>query len=54
VKGAEYDEAKLYEAAYEPEKIQFYQLVDIAFARELRKVGLHHPFDGRSAEGRNP
>ena len=28
------------------EKIQFYRLVDIPFARELRKVSVHHPFPG--------
>ena len=26
------------------EKIQFYHLVSIPFARELRKVGVHHAF----------
>ena len=36
----------LHEADYEPEKIQFYRLVDIPFAKELRKVGVHHPFPG--------
>jgi hypothetical protein len=44
--GATYDGLALYEAAYEPEKFQMYKLVDIPFARALRKVGLHHPFQG--------
>jgi hypothetical protein len=38
VNGRKYGAINLYEAAYEPEKIQFYQLVDIPFARELRRV----------------
>jgi hypothetical protein len=38
VNGRTYGAIKLYEAAYEPEKIQFYQMVDIPFARALRKV----------------
>src|SRR4030095_16460755 len=46
VEGAEYANVALYEAAYEPEKIQFYRLVDIQFAKELRKVGVRHPFPG--------
>jgi hypothetical protein len=46
VDGAEYARISLREAAYEPERIQFYHLVDIPFARELRKVGLRHPFPG--------
>jgi hypothetical protein len=36
----------LREAAYEPEREQFYRLVDIPFARELRKVSVHYPFPG--------
>lgn len=36
--GREYGRVDLYEAEYEPEKIQFYQMVDIPFARELRRV----------------
>jgi hypothetical protein len=43
-KGAEYQRIPLYEAAYQPERFQFYRLVDIPFARELRKVGADHPF----------
>jgi len=46
VDGTEYERIALREADYEPEKIQFYRLVDIAFARELRKVAVHHPFPG--------
>jgi hypothetical protein len=43
--GAEYDGLPLYEADYQAERFQLYQLVDIDFARELRKVSLHHPFE---------
>jgi hypothetical protein len=46
VNGARYEDISLYEADYEPEKFQFYRMVDIPFARELRKVSLQHPFDG--------
>jgi len=49
VEGAEYQNIALREANYEPEKIQFYHFVNIPFARELRKVGLHHPLPGASA-----
>jgi hypothetical protein len=45
-KGSRYERLPLYEAAYEPERIQFYRLVDIPFARELRKVGVNHTFAG--------
>src|SRR5262249_17410631 len=48
VDGAEYERIKLHEADYETERIQFYHLVDIPFARELRKVSVHHPFPGAS------
>ncbi len=48
VVGREYRQIALREAAYEPERVQFYHLVDIPFARELRKVGVHHPFPGVS------
>ncbi len=44
VDGAEYHDIYLYEAEYEPQKLQFYKMVDIPFARELRKVGDGHPF----------
>ena len=44
-KGSRYDRLPLREAAYEPERFQFYRLVDIPFARELRRVGVTHPFD---------
>jgi len=48
VAGREYDRIALREAAYEPERVQFYRLVDIPFARELRQVSVHHPFPGLS------
>lgn len=48
VQGEQYAELPLYEAAYEPEQVQFYRLVDIDFARELRKVSFHHPLNGTS------
>ena len=44
--GRAYDRLALREAAYEPERVQFYRLVDIPFARELRKVSVEHPFPG--------
>jgi hypothetical protein len=46
VDGTEYEQLGLREADYEAEKIQFYRMVDISFARELRKVGVRHPFPG--------
>ena len=46
VDGADYERINLYEADYEPEKVQFYRMVDIPFARELRKVSVRHPFPG--------
>jgi hypothetical protein len=46
VEGSEYRDVPLYEAAYEPEKVQFYRAVDIPFARELRRVGASRPFPG--------
>jgi len=46
IDGKEYQRIALREAEYEPEKVQFYRLVDIPFARELRKVGVGHPFPG--------
>ena len=49
VDGAEYERIELHEADYEIEKIQFYRLVDIPFARELRKVSVHHPFPGATS-----
>lgn len=42
VNGRKYGPIDLYEAEYEPEKIQFYKMVDIPFARELRRVGESH------------
>jgi hypothetical protein len=50
-KGTRYERLPLYEAAYEPEHIQFYRLVDIPFARELRKTGENHPFPGMASPG---
>jgi hypothetical protein len=44
VGGAEYQRIALHEADYEPEEIQFYRFVNIAFARELRKISVHHLF----------
>jgi hypothetical protein len=46
VDGSDYANIALYEAAYAPETIQFYRLVDIPFAQELRKVSLTYPFPG--------
>jgi hypothetical protein len=48
-KGAQYRRLPLYEARYEPERIQFYRLVDIPFARELRKVAVDHPLEDARA-----
>lgn len=42
-RGRRYARLPLHEAPYEPERFQFYQLVDIPFARELRKLGVDHP-----------
>lgn len=39
VDGRRYENIDLYEARYEPEKIQFYHMVDIPFARAMRRVG---------------
>jgi hypothetical protein len=46
VDGGRYGPIELYEAEYEPEKIQFYEMVDIPFARELRQIDSDHPFSG--------
>lgn len=46
VEGPEYRDIALWEARYEPEKVQFYRLVDIPFARELRRVGADRTFPG--------
>jgi hypothetical protein len=43
VAGRSYERIPLYEAAYEPERIQFYRTVDVDFARALRTVGVHQP-----------
>jgi hypothetical protein len=44
--GREYHDLALYEATYTPETVQFYRLVDIPFAQELRKVSVDYPFPG--------
>jgi hypothetical protein len=49
--GRAYARIELREAAYEPERVQFYHLVDIPFARELRKVSVQHPFPGLALAG---
>jgi hypothetical protein len=54
VEGAEYRDIPLYEAAYEPEKVQFYRAVDIPFTRELRRVGANRPFPGLETVLPNP
>ena len=46
IDGFEYDDIDLYEAEYEKERIQFYRMIDIRFAREMRKVGVHYGFPG--------
>jgi len=48
-RGATWNDVDLHEAAYEPEKIQFYELVDIDFARRLRQVAASHPFEKSAA-----
>jgi hypothetical protein len=50
VPGRDYTNIRLVEARYEPEKIQFYKMVDIPFAKELRAVGVNHPFAGSGAK----
>ena len=45
VDGAEYKDIPLYEAAYQPQKLQFYSMVNIPFARELRKLGVGQPIN---------
>ncbi len=42
VDGRRYGPIDLFEAAYEPEKIQFYKMVDIPFARQLRRVNTEY------------
>jgi hypothetical protein len=54
VEGKEYRDIALWEAPYEPEKVQFYRLVDIPFARELRRVGATRPFAGLETVLPNP
>ena len=50
VDGAGYERLSLHEADYTPERVQFYRLVDIPFARELRKVGVSHRFTAPAPE----
>lgn len=54
VEGAEYRDVTLWEAPYEPERVQFYRAVDIPFARELRRVGAGHAFPGLETALPNP
>lgn len=49
IDGFEYEDIDLYEAEYESERIQFYKLIDIQFAREMRKVGVHYPFPEKAS-----
>jgi hypothetical protein len=48
--GSLYPRVPLYEATYEPERIQFYAPRPISFVRELRKIGVHHPFSRERAK----
>jgi len=41
--GRIYKDISLYEAAYEPERVQFFQMVDIPFVRKLRKTAITYP-----------
>ena len=52
--GATYGRIRLYEAAYEPERIQFYATRPIPFVRELRKVSAQHPFSEAQAKSERP
>ena len=45
-KGRSYRDIRLYEAEYQPERIQFYGPETIDFVRELRKVSLQYPAHG--------
>jgi hypothetical protein len=45
-KGRSYRDIRLYEAAYEHERVQFYAPRPIEFVRNLRKLSLEHPVDG--------
>lgn len=49
IDGIEYEDINLYEAEYEAERIQFYKMIDIRFAREMRKIGVHYPFPEKKA-----
>ncbi|MFN2424852.1 MAG: hypothetical protein ABR587_00245 [Candidatus Binatia bacterium] len=50
-KGFEHERIALHEAVYEQEKVQFYEAVDIPFAKALRQVGARHPFPVPGAGG---
>jgi hypothetical protein len=41
--GRTYKDISLYEAAYEPERVQFFRMVDIPFVRKLRKTAVTFP-----------
>ncbi len=45
-KGRSYRDIRLYEAEYQPERIQFYAPRTIDFVRELRKVAVDYPVHG--------
>ncbi len=47
VNGTDYAQIPLYEAEFQAQTVQFYKLVNIPFARELRKVGASSPFSGK-------
>jgi len=48
-RGESYDRIRLYEAEYEPERVQFYAERPIPFVREVRKVGFDRPFSRERA-----
>ena len=52
--GRSYARVALREADYQPETVQFYRMVDIPFARELRKVGVHYPASALLADRSAP
>ena len=43
LEGTTYEDISLYEAAYEPERVQFFRMVDIPFVRKLRKTAVTFP-----------
>jgi hypothetical protein len=52
-RGTHYYDVDLYEVDYETEKVQFYRLVDIDFARRLRQVAVNHPFSDESTPAKS-